>query len=107
MKKFFVLMVALVVMAMVLTACGQVKTGNRITAGKDVQTFTYCYIALGGERITEGYITQWRDYDNSDVVQVLVGGKYYLTHYSNVIMIADPSQGALGYSDPNFFGADE
>ena len=105
MRKIIVL-ATLLVLVMTLTAC-QVKTGNRITAGKDVQTFTYCYIALGDTKITEGYITQWRDYDDSDVVQVLVGGKYYLTHYSNVIMIADPSQGALGYSDPNLFGADE
>lgn len=105
MKKIaFVLVLVVLVLALTscgqmlaLTACGQIKTGNRITAGKDV---TYCYITLGNEKIAEGYITQWRDYDDSDVVQVLVGGKYYLTHYSNVIMIADPSQGALGYSDP-------
>jgi hypothetical protein len=55
----------------------------------------------------KGYITQWRDYDKSDVVQVLVDGKYYLTHYTNVIMIADPSQGALGYSDSSHYGIDE
>lgn len=107
MKKIIALVVLCVVLVVALTACEQVKTGNRITFGKDVQTFTYCYIALGNTKITQGYITQWRDYSNSDVVQVLVDGKYYLTHYSNVIMIADPSQGALGYSDPNVFGADE
>lgn len=107
MKKIIALVVLCMVLVVALTACGQVRTGNRITAGKDVQTFTYCYIALGNTKITQGYITQWRDYDNSDVVQVLVDGKYYLTHYSNVIMIADPSQGALGYSDPSVFGADE
>lgn len=99
--------ILLVALAITLVACSEVKTGNRITAGKDVQTFTYCYIQLGGNVIKEGYITQWRDYDDSDVVQILVDGCYYLTHYSNVIMIADPKQGALGYSDPNLFGADE
>ena len=54
-----------------------------------------------------GAITQWRDYENSDVVQVLVNGKFYLTHYSNVVMIADPEQGALSYGDVSWHGIDE
>ena len=83
------------------------KTGNRITGGKDVQTFTYAYIVLDGQEIAKGAITQWRDYDNSDVVQVLVNGKYYLTHYSNVVLIADPEQGALNYGDVSWHGVDE
>ena len=76
-------------------------------AGKDVQTFTYAYIILDGQEIAKGAITQWRDYENSDVVQVLVNGKYYLTHYSNVVMIADPEQGALNYGDVSWHGVDE
>lgn len=107
MKKIIALVALMAVIVMSICACGEVKTGNRITAGRDVQTFTYAYIQLAGQIIKEGYITQWRDYDDSDVVQVLVDGCYYLTHYSNVIMVADPKQGALGYSDPNLFGADE
>ena len=83
------------------------KTGNRITGGKDVQTFTFCYIVLDGQEIAKGAITQWRDYDDSDVVQVLVNGKYYLTHYSNVVMIADPEQGALSYGDVSWHGVQE
>lgn len=83
------------------------KTGNRITGGKDVQTFTYCYVVLDGQEITHGAITQWRDYDNSDVVQVLVDGKFYLTHYSNVVLIADPEQGALSYGDVSWQGVEE
>ena len=83
------------------------KTGNRITGGSDVQTFTYAYVVLDGQEIVRGSITQWRDYDNSDVVQVLVNGKYYLTHYSNVELIADPDQGALNYGDASWHGVDE
>ena len=83
------------------------KTGNRITGGKDVQTFTYAYIVLDGQEVAKGAITQWRDYDNSDVVQVLVNGKFYLTHYSNVVLIADPEQGALAYGDVSWKGIDE
>ena len=98
-----ILDVMLVLLAVVLTGCMETQTGNRVTHGKDVQTFTYAYIRLGDKDIVEGYITQWRDYDNSDTVQIMIDGKYYLTHYTNVILIADPSQGALQYADPEYF----
>lgn len=94
MKRF--LLVLLIVLVVTLTGC-QIKHGNRIVEGKDVTTFTYAYIRLGDKDIDQGYVTQWRDYDNSDVVQVLINGKFYLTHYSCVVLVADPSQGALQY----------
>ena len=107
MRKVIGLMAVVVALALMLTACGEVKTGNRVVSGSDVQTFTYAYIALGGERLIHGYITQWRDYDNSDVVQVMIDGKYYLTHYSNVVMVADPAQGGLNYSNSSLWGVEE
>ena len=99
MKKILIA-VMLIVCLLVFAGCENAhKTGNRITGGKDVQTFTGCYIMLGGKEIVRGSVTQWRDYDNSDTVQVLVNGKYYLTHYTNVVLVADPDQGALSYGD--------
>ena len=103
MKKKVIALVLLLALAVFVMAGCEYKTGNRITGGKDVQTFTYAYIRLGGEEIVKGYITQWRDYKDSDTVQVMIGGKYYLTHYTNVVMIADPEQGALQYSNPDNF----
>ena len=103
-KKILMAIVALFLVATCLTACdGQIKTGNRVTSGKDIQTFTYAYVRLGDKDIAEGYVTQWRDYADSDVVQVLINGKYYLTHYSCCVLVADPSMGSLNYSDPDFF----
>lgn len=108
MKKIIALALILIIATMVLASCeGYYKTGNRITGGSDVQTFTYAYIVLDGQEIAKGAITQWRDYDNSDVVQLLINGKFYLTHYSNVVMIADPDQGALNYGDVSWHGVDE
>jgi len=98
MKKFLMAMI-LVVAILVMVACSTATTGNRAVWGKDVQTFTYAYIRLGDKDIVEGYITQWCDYDDSDVVQIMIDGKYYLTHYSCVVMIADPHHGSLGYAD--------
>ena len=107
--KILALVMVLVIATVLLSSCDgdYYKTGNRITGGKDVQTFTYAYVVLDGQEIAKGAITQWRDYENSDVVQVLINGKYYLTHYSNVVMIADPEQGALNYGDVGWHGVDE
>lgn len=98
MKKFLMVFV-LVIAILAMTACNKHMSGNRQVWGKDVQTFTYAYIRLGDKDIVEGYITQWRDYDDSDVVQIMIDGKYYLTHYSCVVMVADPHHGSLGYGD--------
>lgn len=94
--KRIIAIILVVMLAVILSGC-QIKHGNRIIEGKDVQTFTYAYVRLGDKEIAEGYVTQWRDYDESDVVQVLINGKFYLTHYSCVVLVADPSQGALQY----------
>lgn len=109
MKKYWkitMLVAVLICCVFIFSGC-ETKSGNRITGGRDVQTFTYCYVVLGGQEVVKGAITQWRDYSDSDVVQVLVNGKYYLTHYTNVVLIADPEQGALAYGDVSWHGIDE
>lgn len=100
-------LIALLVICLFVFAGCEVKTGNRITSGRDVQTFNYAWIKLGDETVVKGAVTQWRDYDNSDTVQVLIGGKFYLTHYTNAVLIADPEAGPLTYSDSDWFGVDE
>lgn len=41
-----------------------------------------------GDKI-EGKVSSWKDYENSDMVQVAIDGKMYLTHSSNVVLISD------------------
>lgn len=104
--KIIIAIILLVSCLFIFAGCER-KMGNRIVGGKDVQTFTYAYVDLGGHNIQEGAVTQWRDYDDSDTVQVLVNGKFYLTHYTNVVLVADPNQGALSYGDSSWAGIDE
>ena len=102
-----VLLIIMIIVCVALFSGCEHKMGNRITGGKDVQTFTYAYVVIGGQKVAEGAITQWRDYDNSDTDQVLINGKFYLTHYTNVVLIADPEQGSLSYGDSSWHMIDE
>lgn len=54
-----------------------------------VWAYDYAYIDLGNGVVVEGKIESWNDYDNSDFVQVIIDGKAYYTHASNVVLVAD------------------
>lgn len=41
-----------------------------------------------GEKI-EGAVSSWKDFDGSDMIQVTIDDKTYLTHSSNVVMISE------------------
>ena len=49
--------------------------------------FNYAVIRLPNGEVAEGKVTSWLDYDDSDVVQITMNGKTYLTHYMNVCLI--------------------
>lgn len=50
-------------------------------------TFTKAKIVLGNETI-DVEVSQWRDYENSDQIQIIdKNGKVYLTHISNVLLM--------------------
>lgn len=49
--------------------------------------FDKAVISLPNGWVVEGMVTSWKDYPDSDVVQVKIDGVTYLTHYSNVVLI--------------------
>lgn len=51
--------------------------------------FNYAIIRLPNGEVVEGKVTSWLDYDDSDVVQITMDGKTYLTHYANVCLISE------------------
>lgn len=52
-------------------------------------TYNYdtAYIGLPDGSMIQGKVDSWIDYENSDTVQIKIGGKTYLTHYSNVVLV--------------------
>ena len=52
-------------------------------------SYEYGYIELPNGEVVEGAVSSWKDYDGGDVVQVVIDGKTYLTHYENVVLVSD------------------
>lgn len=52
-------------------------------------TFNYAEIMKGDGTIIKGKVDTWKDYEDSDMVQVVIDGITYYTHGSNVLLIAD------------------
>ena len=52
-------------------------------------SFEYVQIAMPDGSVVQGSVQSWQDYEDSDVVQVQVNDKVYLTHYINVVLISE------------------
>lgn len=78
-------LIALMLLASLLlfTACG-----NR-SLFDTTYTFNYAIIALPDGTYVEGPVDSWRDYEDGDQLQVTIQGVTYLTHASNVVLMAD------------------
>lgn len=83
MKKILCLLLVVIVLIASLCACGNRQLFDT------TYTFEYAYIALPNGEVVEGKLSSWVDYDNSDVIQVVINGKTYLTHYQNVVLISE------------------
>lgn len=77
----------LLILVTILLVCSLALCGCNRAIGPDLtQTFRWGIIQLGNGELIEGTVESWRDFENSDVVQVKINGITYLTHYSNVIL---------------------
>jgi uncharacterized lipoprotein NlpE involved in copper resistance len=89
-KKDIIRVIALATVILMLLVIPLMMIGCGNQAVFDTTwTFERAVIFLpDGEKI-EGDIQSWKDFDSSDMIQVTVDGKTYLTHSSNVILISE------------------
>lgn len=80
-KTLLVLLLA----ALLILLC---SCGNR-SLFDTTYTFTRAIIALPNGTYVDGPVTSWRDYDDGDQLQVTINGVTYLTHASNVVLMAE------------------
>ena len=54
-----------------------------------VYTYNPVIVKLADGSVVKGKCQNWRDYENSDMMQVKVDGKTYLVHSTNCTLIAE------------------
>lgn len=84
MKKIFLIVMAMFVICLILAGCG-----NRTLIDTTYNFSRAIVYAPDGTKIAEGKVSNWRDYDDSDQLQVCINGKTYLTAAENIILIAE------------------
>lgn len=89
--KTKVIIAIVVILALVLTGVivyWEITHGNRRLIDTK-NRFDYAVIGLPNGEVVEGKVSSWLDYADSDVVQLTIDGKTYLTSYVNVCLIDD------------------
>lgn len=83
---FFIIMGIIICLLVLVITMGVAQAG--LPSLFDLNwSFDRAIIVLPNGWSVEGIVQSWKDYENSDVIQVKIGGVTYLTHYSNVVMI--------------------
>ncbi|MBO5037725.1 MAG: hypothetical protein J6D42_11685 [Clostridia bacterium] len=82
MKKFLIAII-LIVTVFASTACGNKQILDT------VYTFDRAIISLPDGTKIEGHVEGWKEYDDSDSIQIKIDGRYYYTHLQNVVLIAE------------------
>ena len=83
MKKI-ILVVLVLALVLGLTGCGYNKTVFDTN-----YSFNYAYISMPDGTCVQGDVKSWKDWDDSDMIQVTFSDDtVYYTHSSNVVLIA-------------------
>ncbi len=80
--------IILVVLVAVFVIYWNTNIGNRQLMDTQYH-FDRAIVRLPDGQVVEGKLSSWLDFDDSDVIQVKIDGKTYLTSYTNVCLIDD------------------
>lgn len=84
MKRIICVIIAVILLIITLSAC---EISYNRSVYDTTWNFNYGYIYIGNEKIIEGKVDSWLDFEGSDMIQVKIDGKVYLTHSTNVILV--------------------
>lgn len=77
MKKIFLALT--LVLVLILSACNYQVVDFKYKFGKAM-------ISLPDGTVIDGKLDSWRDYENSDQIQVVIDGTTYLVHSVNCVL---------------------
>ena len=84
MKKMIALLLAVILLMGIALLAGCNKQMVDLT-----YSYEYAIIGLPNGEVVEGKVSSWTDFEDGDQIQVKIGGKTYLVHSSNVVLISD------------------
>lgn len=82
-KKLLYLLAAGMIAALLLTGCGNMQTFDTVWYFNEAQ------IKMPDGTVVKGTVEAWRDYEDSDQLQVTINGTAYLTAAENVVLISN------------------
>jgi hypothetical protein len=83
MKKKICLAMLVGLMCVAMSGCGNRQLFDT------TYSFEKAILSLPNGEVIEGTVTSWKDYENSDQIQVEINGKQYLVHSSNIVLISE------------------
>lgn len=81
MKKFFVIILAIVI-CFSMVGCNKQLLDTTYSFDKAV-------LVLPNGKVVEGKVQSWADFEDGDQIQVKIDGKSYLVHSSNIVLISE------------------
>ena len=88
-NKDAIRVIAMVIVALLLIGMLVMFVGCNQSILDTTWSFERAIIFLPNGEKLEGKVTSWKDFENSDMIQVTIEGKTYLTHSSNVVLISE------------------
>lgn len=92
MKKVIMAAVLTIIVILAFIGIGCLSSanawGNR-TWWDTTYSFERAVVGLPNGESIEGKVEQWLDFEESDMIQVKIDGKVYLTHSVNVVLISE------------------
>ena len=85
MRKFIYIFI---IVAAVLTI-GAIFTSCNVQVVDMKYDFDRAIISLPNGKVVEGEVESWKDYDDSDQIQVKIDGVTYYCHHSDVVLIQE------------------
>lgn len=88
MKRIIAIVGATIALMLTMSGC----IGSNVQLIDTTWCFDRAVIGLPNGTTVEGSVSKWGDFENSDMIQVEIDGKTYLTHSSNVVLISEKNE---------------
>lgn len=87
-RKLIVRITALILVLALFMFIATLFTGCNRGLVDATYKFDTAIIRMPDGHSLEGKVERWIDFENSDMIQIKIGGKWYMTHSTNVVLIS-------------------